>query len=156
MCTTDDELPPVNFVLPGDELPLPLPLPVPGSKNTAIKIGPGLAHIPPDAVVPVTAGELNVDKKKQMIWVEADGKRVKKKLTTPIQQLFFLSYPSPREETEGKKIDLKKPVHPAPSRFCHRGRQPLRFRLLPLHNPKLPEHRCPAPTPCVRECHEED
>ena len=70
---------PVNFVLPGDELPLPLPLPAPGSKNTAIKIGPGLAHIPPDAIVPVTAGELNVDEKKRMIWVEGDGKRVGKK-----------------------------------------------------------------------------
>ena len=103
MCTTDDEPPPVNFVLPGDELPLPLPLPVPGSKNTAIKIGPGLAHIPPDAVVPVTAGELNVDKKKQMIWVEGDGKRVKKNSPLPSCNFSFSLTP-PSRRNEKKKI----------------------------------------------------
>lgn len=86
---------PVNFVLPGDELPLPLPLPAPGSKNTAIKIGPGLAHIPPDAIVPVTAGELNVDEKKRMIWVEGDGKRVGKKTAHQLPLLPSSSSPPP-------------------------------------------------------------
>jgi len=65
---------PVNLVLPGDALPVPLPAPT--AKKTAIKVGPGLAHIPPDTIIPVTAGELNVDEKKRMIWVESDGKRV--------------------------------------------------------------------------------
>lgn len=102
MCTTDDKLPPaVNFVLPGDDLPLPLPLPAPGSKNAAIKIGPGLAHLPPDAIVPVTAGELNVDEKKRMIWVEGDGKRVTN--SPPLSNNLFSPLPLSEEARKKEK-----------------------------------------------------
>ncbi|KAF8454132.1 hypothetical protein BGX38DRAFT_1089873 [Terfezia claveryi] len=76
------EDPPQNLVLPGDTLPIPFPPPT--AKGVAMKVGPGLAHIPPDTIIPVIAGELNVDEKKRMIWVESDGKRYTPHLHDPV------------------------------------------------------------------------
>ncbi|KAI5801643.1 hypothetical protein DFH27DRAFT_482051 [Peziza echinospora] len=65
--------PPANLVLPGDPIVIPS-LPA-AAKNASIKIGPGLTHIPPSTIIPVSAGELNIDEKKRLIWAESGGKR---------------------------------------------------------------------------------
>lgn len=63
---------PENLVLPGDPLPhLPTP-----QKQRPIKLGPGIAHVPPAEIIPSRAGEFNVDEKKYAVWIESNGKRV--------------------------------------------------------------------------------
>ena len=63
------------LVLPGDKIP-PEVLPVPSNPSASLKLGPGLRHIPPSTIIPVLAGPLRVDHKKNAIWVESKRGRV--------------------------------------------------------------------------------
>ncbi|KAF8477027.1 hypothetical protein BDZ91DRAFT_778212 [Kalaharituber pfeilii] len=74
--------PPASLILPGD--PLTIPPPPSNTKNAAIKVGPGLAHIPPNTIIPVNAGELNIDDKKRLVWIESGGKRYNPHLNDPV------------------------------------------------------------------------
>ncbi|KAH0543736.1 hypothetical protein FGG08_001918 [Glutinoglossum americanum] len=62
------------LVLPGDPIP-PGALPTSSNPSIPLKLGPGLRHIPPDRIVPVVAGELCIDHKKNAVWVETNGGR---------------------------------------------------------------------------------
>ncbi|KZF19254.1 hypothetical protein L228DRAFT_264005 [Xylona heveae TC161] len=65
-----------TFVLPGEDIPSSLlPTPSTGSSAAPLKLGPGLAHIPPDTITPVVAGNLCTDARKNAIWVENPGGR---------------------------------------------------------------------------------
>ncbi|KAI9819144.1 MAG: exosome non-catalytic core subunit rrp40 [Pycnora praestabilis] len=63
-----------TFVLPGEDIPADL-LPTSSNPSVALKLGPGLQHIPPETVTSVIAGELCIDPKKNAIWVENNGGR---------------------------------------------------------------------------------
>ncbi|KAI0487291.1 hypothetical protein F4859DRAFT_509862 [Xylaria cf. heliscus] len=60
------------FVLPGDEIPASL---IPSHPKRALKLGPGLRHVPPSELIPTVAGQLVPDHKKNSIWVEYNGGR---------------------------------------------------------------------------------
>ncbi|KAI0425691.1 hypothetical protein F5Y09DRAFT_334777 [Xylaria sp. FL1042] len=60
------------FVLPGDEIPASL---IPSHPKRALKLGPGLRHVPPSELIPTVAGQLVTDHKKNSIWVEYNGGR---------------------------------------------------------------------------------
>ncbi len=62
-----------TFVIPGEELAQES---LPSHPSLAIKIGPGLRHIPPNVITPVVAGQLCTDARKNAIWVEYNGARV--------------------------------------------------------------------------------
>ncbi|GAW15605.1 hypothetical protein ANO14919_050210 [Xylariales sp. No.14919] len=68
MATQDDRV----FVLPGDEVPASL---IPSHPKRALKLGPGLRHVPPSELIPTVAGQLATDHKKNSIWVEYNGGR---------------------------------------------------------------------------------
>ncbi len=61
------------FVVPGDEIPTSL---IPSHPKRALKLGPGLRHVPPSELIPTVAGQLITDRKKNSIWVEYTGGRV--------------------------------------------------------------------------------
>lgn len=63
------------FVLPGDEVPAAL---IPSHPKKALKLGPGLRHVPPSELIPTVAGQLVTDRKNS-IWVEYNGGRVRPK-----------------------------------------------------------------------------
>lgn len=64
----------VNVLLPGEVI---LPEKLPTSKSTApLKIGPGLYHVPPSTITTTLSGSLQIDLKKNAIWVENAGGRV--------------------------------------------------------------------------------
>ena len=65
-----------TLVLPGDKIPSDL-LPIPLNPSVALKLGPGLRHVPPSTITPVLAGPLCVDNKKNAIWVERNNGRVR-------------------------------------------------------------------------------
>ncbi|KAI8957103.1 hypothetical protein F5Y11DRAFT_340821 [Daldinia sp. FL1419] len=69
MTTTHDER---VFVLPGDEIDPSL---IPSHPKRALRLGPGLRHIPPNELVPTVAGQLVTDPRKNSIWVENNGGR---------------------------------------------------------------------------------
>ncbi|KAF2433017.1 hypothetical protein EJ08DRAFT_695047 [Tothia fuscella] len=59
-------------VLPGDILPSEL---IPHSTNKAVKLGPGLRHIPPSTVKATISGTVTSDLRKNAIWIEYNGGR---------------------------------------------------------------------------------
>ncbi|KAK6956409.1 hypothetical protein K445DRAFT_378227 [Daldinia sp. EC12] len=60
------------FVLPGDQIDPSL---IPSHPKKALRLGPGLRHIPPNELVPTVAGQLVTDPRKNSIWVEYNGGR---------------------------------------------------------------------------------
>ncbi|KAI1475765.1 hypothetical protein F4774DRAFT_395775 [Daldinia eschscholtzii] len=60
------------FVLPGDQIDPSL---IPSHPKKALRLGPGLRHIPPNELVPTVAGQLVTDHRKNSIWVEYNGGR---------------------------------------------------------------------------------
>ncbi|OTB07379.1 hypothetical protein M426DRAFT_250351 [Hypoxylon sp. CI-4A] len=60
------------IVLPGDQIDHSL---IPSHPKRALRLGPGLRHIPPNELVPTVAGQLVTDHKKNSIWVEYNGGR---------------------------------------------------------------------------------
>ncbi|KAK3394056.1 hypothetical protein B0H63DRAFT_444252 [Podospora didyma] len=60
------------YVLPGDTIDPSL---IPTHKKLPLRLGPGLRHIPPSAIVPTVAGQLVADHKKNSMWVEYNGGR---------------------------------------------------------------------------------
>lgn len=62
------------FVLPGDQID---PSVIPTHPKKALKLGPGLRHVPPSDLIPTVAGQLVTDPKKNSIWVECNGGRVR-------------------------------------------------------------------------------
>ncbi|RYP57674.1 hypothetical protein DL769_009340 [Monosporascus sp. CRB-8-3] len=60
------------FVLPGDRIDHSL---IPSNPKKALRLGPGLRHIPPNELVPTVAGQLVTDWRKNSIWVEYNGGR---------------------------------------------------------------------------------
>ena len=63
-------------VLPG-EIISPDVLPIPSNPNLPLKLGPGLRHVPPSTITSTIAGSLCIDLKKNAIWVENNGGRVR-------------------------------------------------------------------------------
>lgn len=64
-----------DIVLPGDEVPQSI-LDASQNHKKPLIIGPGLRHIPPSTITTTIAGSLNVDTRKNAIWVERNGGRV--------------------------------------------------------------------------------
>ncbi|KAF3061828.1 Exosome complex component RRP40 [Daldinia childiae] len=60
------------FVLPGDQINPSL---IPSHPKRALRLGPGLRHIPPNELIPTVAGQLVTDPRKNSIWVEYNGGR---------------------------------------------------------------------------------
>ncbi|KAI2604990.1 uncharacterized protein GGS25DRAFT_408699 [Hypoxylon fragiforme] len=60
------------LVLPGDKLDHTL---IPSHPKKALRLGPGLRHIPPNELVPTVAGQLVTDHRKNSIWIEYNGGR---------------------------------------------------------------------------------
>ncbi|KAI1077572.1 hypothetical protein F5B20DRAFT_269281 [Whalleya microplaca] len=60
------------IVLPGDQIDPSL---IPSHPKKALRLGPGLRHIPPNDLVPTVAGQLVTDPRKNSIWVEYNGGR---------------------------------------------------------------------------------
>ncbi|EKG11741.1 hypothetical protein MPH_11234 [Macrophomina phaseolina MS6] len=63
-----------DIVLPGDEVPQSI-LDASQNHKKPLIIGPGLRHIPPSTITTTIAGSLNVDTRKNAIWVERNGGR---------------------------------------------------------------------------------
>jgi Exosome complex exonuclease Rrp40 N-terminal domain len=63
-----------TFVLPGETLD---PTALPSHPKLPLKLGPGLRHIPPNTITPTVAGQLCTDKRKNAVWVEFNGSRVR-------------------------------------------------------------------------------
>jgi exosome complex component RRP40 len=62
-----------TFVLPGEYLDADS---LPSHPKLPLKLGPGLRHIPPNAISPTVAGQLCTDRRKNAVWVEYNGSRV--------------------------------------------------------------------------------
>ncbi|KAG9244567.1 hypothetical protein BJ878DRAFT_63713 [Calycina marina] len=60
------------ILLPGDYLD---PKVLPSHPSKALKLGPGLLHIPPNSIVSTVAGRLCTDNKKNAVWVEYNSGR---------------------------------------------------------------------------------
>ena len=73
---------------PGDHLP---PLTQDAKTNTTFKVGPGLIHIPPSALAVQRAGELNIDGRRHLLWMESNGKRVTPLLHLSIRIMRILT-----------------------------------------------------------------
>lgn len=69
------------FVLPGDEIDASL---IPSHQKLPLRLGPGLRHVPPGQIVPTIAGKLVTDRKKNSIWVEQMGGRVRQRVSRQI------------------------------------------------------------------------
>jgi len=67
------------FVLPGDHID---PEVIPSHPKKALKLGPGLRHVPPSDLIPTVAGQLISDPKKNSIWVEYNGGRVSNQISS--------------------------------------------------------------------------
>ncbi|KAL8915936.1 MAG: hypothetical protein Q9208_008778 [Pyrenodesmia sp. 3 TL-2023] len=63
-----------TLVMPGEVLSEDV-LPIPSNPSVALKLGPGLRHIPPSTVTTTIAGSLCVDRKKNAVWVENNSGR---------------------------------------------------------------------------------
>jgi hypothetical protein len=63
-----------SFVLPGELLDSNI---LPSHPTNPLKLGPGLRHIPPNTITPTVAGQLYTDKRKNAVWVESNGGRVR-------------------------------------------------------------------------------
>jgi hypothetical protein len=68
-----------SMVLPGDTLPDSL---LPKSASKALKLGPGLRHLPPSTIKATVAGTVTTDNKKNAVWIEYNGGRVSVSLLT--------------------------------------------------------------------------
>lgn len=62
------------FLFPGDKIDSNI---LPSHPSSALKIGPGLRHVPPDSISPTIAGKLCIDNKKNAVWIEYKCSRVK-------------------------------------------------------------------------------
>ncbi len=62
------------FVLPGDTIDSEH---IPSHKKKPLRLGPGLRHIPPGTLEPTVAGQLVTDWRKNSVWVEYNGGRVR-------------------------------------------------------------------------------
>lgn len=60
------------FVLPGDQIDPSL---IPSHPKKALRLGPGLRHVPPNDILPTIAGQLITDRQKNLIRVENAGGR---------------------------------------------------------------------------------
>ncbi|KAF7548139.1 hypothetical protein G7Z17_g7249 [Cylindrodendrum hubeiense] len=60
------------FVLPGDQIDPSL---IPSHPKKALRLGPGLRHVPPNDILPTLAGQLITDRQKNAIRVENAGGR---------------------------------------------------------------------------------
>ncbi|KND87249.1 Exosome complex component rrp40 [Tolypocladium ophioglossoides CBS 100239] len=58
------------FVLPGDRIDPSL---IPSHPRKALRLGPGLRHVPPNDMLPTLAGQLVADRQKNAIRVETTG-----------------------------------------------------------------------------------
>ncbi|KAI4182695.1 MAG: hypothetical protein LQ346_006518 [Caloplaca aetnensis] len=63
-----------TLVMPGEVLSEEV-LPIPSNPSVALKLGPGLRHVPPSTVTITIAGSLCVDRKKNALWVENNSGR---------------------------------------------------------------------------------
>lgn len=63
------------IVLPGDEIPRDA-LPKAQNEKKALKLGPGLRHIPPNTITTTIAGALVTDSKKNAAYIEYNSGRV--------------------------------------------------------------------------------
>lgn len=61
------------FVLPGDRIDPSL---IPSHPKKALRLGPGLRHVPPGDILPTLAGQLVADRQKNAIRVETSGGHV--------------------------------------------------------------------------------
>lgn len=61
------------IVLPGDTIDPSL---IPSHPTKALRLGPGLRHAPPDAIIPTVAGQLIAEHNKNAIRVEIASGRV--------------------------------------------------------------------------------
>ncbi len=69
-----DKMATETFVLPGEILD---PTVLPSHPKLPLKLGPGLRHTPPNTITPTVAGQLCTDKRKNAVWVEFNGSRVR-------------------------------------------------------------------------------
>ncbi len=74
-----------QVVLPGQDIPSDV-LPTSSNSSLPLKLGPGLRHIPPSTITPTIAGSLCVDNRKNAVWVESNGGRVR--ISHPILEIF--------------------------------------------------------------------
>ncbi|KAL8896320.1 MAG: hypothetical protein Q9207_007766 [Kuettlingeria erythrocarpa] len=63
-----------TLVMPGEVLSEEV-LPIPSNPSVALRLGPGLRHVPPSTVITTVAGSLCVDRKKNVVWVENNSGR---------------------------------------------------------------------------------
>lgn len=61
------------FVLPGDRIDPSL---IPTHPKKALRLGPGLRHVPPSDILPTLAGQLVTERQKNAIRVETTQGRV--------------------------------------------------------------------------------
>lgn len=61
------------LLFPGDAV---TGLPAPQKANATLKLGPGLIHTPPTTITAHKAGELVVDARKHVLWIENNSRRV--------------------------------------------------------------------------------
>jgi exosome complex component RRP40 len=78
-----------TFVLPGDELDAAS---LPSHPTLPIKLGPGLRHTPPNTITSVVAGRLCTDSRKNAVWVEYNGGRVRKMTLCSWILLRYIQY----------------------------------------------------------------
>lgn len=84
------------FVLPGDAIDHSL---IPSHPKKALRLGPGLRHIPPNELVPTVAGQLVTDPRKNSIWVEYHGGRVCVPVLVPVPSHQASTPPPPPPPT---------------------------------------------------------
>jgi len=78
-------------VLPGDEIPASR---VPTHPKRPLKLGPGVRHVPPSELRPTVAGLLVTDQKKNTLWVEYNGGRVRTPGTLLHYSILSLTNPA--------------------------------------------------------------
>lgn len=62
-----------SVVLPGETIDPSL---IPSDPKKALRLGPGLRHIPPTDIVPTVAGQLVTNSVKNSMWIEYNSNRV--------------------------------------------------------------------------------
>jgi len=63
-----------QIVLPGDPIDTAA---IPTHTKHPLRLGPGLRLVPPQTLVPMVAGQLVADRRKNSLWVEYNGGRVR-------------------------------------------------------------------------------
>jgi len=87
-----------TLVLPGDVISQSA---LPQSSKKALTLGPGLRHTPPSTITATAAGSLSNDPKKNALWVETNGGRVRP-LPTHFHLLNLVLYAPIPSETPTK------------------------------------------------------